>query len=83
MNDSKKTVSETVDEQLEAAICTVLHFQIIFPPDFETVWQDAAVDKLSEKIRQDIIIWSKDHKGARLVYNAASQLPDGLEVPLL
>jgi hypothetical protein len=84
MNDSNENASsERINEQLEAAICTVLHYQVILPSDFGTAWEDGAVEKLSEQIKNDIIVWSKENKGARLLYNAASQLPDGMEIPLL
>ena len=83
MSDSKTNESsESIDEQLQAAICTVLSYQVILPPDAGSVWDDTAVEKLSEEIKRSIIVWSKDHPGVRLVYNAASQLPDGLEIPL-
>lgn len=84
MSDSKQNENETmdIDAQLTAAICTVLKYELILPADFGSVWDDDAVRKLSDEIKRVICVWSKDNPGARLVYNAASQLPDGLEIPL-
>ena len=85
MNDSKKTddVSESIEAQLEASIRTVLHYKIILPEGLEFEDNAAQVEEISDAIIKAIQILSKKYTGMRLNYNAAAQLPDGVDIPLI
>ena len=63
MNDSNENASNrAIDEQLVAAICTVLHFQIITPPDADYLEDGAAVTEIADSIIKTIQILSKKSK---------------------
>jgi hypothetical protein len=85
MTDTKKNENETasVDNQIEAALRTVLHYRVVLPDGVSMEENAATVEEVSKAVIEAIQLKCKDVPGMTLNYNSAYQLPDGVDIPLL